>query len=262
MRARSVRTAILIACLILGRGAYASDARVGAQGVTVYVNKVVTAPQGDVSLGSLVRPSGPLSAVAQEALARSVTVLRSGVQLIPAAAYQEWIEHVFGTDAIIVGSRTVLIPKGSPAEGEPYLLDRLADYLVAQKLVGDGPVEMTFTQGSLAGTPPQDGSPSFQVTRSSRGVEVAFLLVGAGGGSVSGRVALPAVDPSAAAQAGVSSGTPVRVVFHKGPITVEVPGKALAAASAGDNVDVSITESRKTFNGRVIDAKVVQVDLP
>ena len=140
------------------------------------------------------RPSGPLSAAAQEALARSVTVLGTGVQLIPAAAYQEWIEQAFGTDAIIVGSRTVLIPKGTSAEAEPYLLDRLADYLVAQKLVGDGKVEMTFTQGSLAGAPPRDGAPSFQVTKSSRGVEVAFLLVGAGGGSVSGRVALPVVD--------------------------------------------------------------------
>ena len=126
--------------------------------------------------------------------------------------------------------------------------------------MGDVPLDMTFAEGSLAGAPPQDGSPSFRVTKSTRGVEVFFLLVGAGGGSVTGRVTLPVVD--AGAQGGVSSGTPARVVFHKGPITVEVPGRALGAGSAGDNVNVSITETRKTFSGRVIDGKVVQVDLP
>jgi len=228
----------------------------------VYVNRTVTAPQGDVSLGMLVRPSGPVSSATQEALGRSVTVLGSGVQIIPAPAYHDWIERAFGPDAIIVGSRTVLIPKGTSAEGESYLLDRLADYLAAQRLVGDGPVEMMFVQGSLVGAPPQDGTPSFQVTRSSRGVEVAFSLAGAGGGVVNGRASLPAPDPSAVGQGGVSSGTAVHVVFHKGPITVEVPGKALGAALAGDTVNVSIAESQKTFAGRVIDGKVVQVDLP
>ena len=82
MRARTARIAILVAIVALGGGVYASDGR-GAQGVTVYLNKVVTAPQGDVSLGALVRQSGPVSAAAQEALAGSVTVLGSGVQVIP-----------------------------------------------------------------------------------------------------------------------------------------------------------------------------------
>jgi ribosomal 50S subunit-recycling heat shock protein len=193
-------------------------------------------------------------------LSRSVTVLGNAVQFVPASLYQEWIETAFGPDAIIVGFRTILIPKGTSAEGEPYLLDRLADYLVAQKLVNDGRVEMNFTQGSLTGTPPQDGTPSYQVMKSARGVEVSFVLTGSNGSSVSGRVTLPTSDV-ASAKSGVKSGSQVRVVFHKGPITVEVPGKTLAAASVGENVGVFIAESQRTFTGRVIDGKAVQVDL-
>jgi flagella basal body P-ring formation protein FlgA len=52
------------------------------------------------------------------------------------------------------------------------------------------------------------------------------------------------------------------VVFRKGPITVEVPGKTLGASSVGDVVNVSIAESQKTFTGRVTDERAVQVDLP
>jgi hypothetical protein len=262
MRAGTVRIAILLTGIFLAAIAHAQGAPAAAKSITVYVDRVVAAPQGDVSLGTLVRTSGPLSPVEQEALARSVTVLGNAVQFIPASRYQEWIETAFGPDAIIVGTRTLLIPKGTSAETEPYLLDRLADYLVAQKLVNDGMVEMTFTQASLMGAPPQDGTPAIQVMKTGRGVEVSFLLTGSGGGSVSGRVSLPPVDSAGSTKAGLKSSTPVRVVFRKGPITVEVPGKTLGASSVEGTVNVSIAESHKTFAGRVTGERAVQVDLP
>jgi len=257
-----IRAAILLTAILFAAGLHAQGAQVGEKGATLYVNRVVAAPQGAVSLGTLVRSLGPLSAAEQEAMSRSVTVLGDAVQFVPASLYQEWIETAFGPDAIIVGSRSILIPKGTPAEGQSYLLDRLADYLVAQKLANDGRVEMTFTQRTLVGAPPQDGTPSYQVMRSARGVEVSFLLTGSNGGSVSGRVVLPAVDAAASAQTSVKSSSQVRVLFRKGPITVEVPGKVLGAASLGDSVKVSIAESQKTFTGRVMEGKAVQVDLP
>jgi len=262
MKPGTLRTMILLAALLSAACLHAQGAQPGAKGTAVYVNRVVAAPQGAVSLGMLVRSSGPLSPAEQEALSRSVTVLGDAVQFVPASSYQEWIESAFGPDAIIVGSRTILIPKGTSAEGEPYLLDRLADYLVAQKLVNDARVEMTYTQVSLSGAPPQDGAPSYQVMKSARGVEVSFLLTGSSGGSVSGRVTLPTVDAVPGAPAGVKSSSPVRVVFRKGPITVEVPGRTLGSASLGESVNVSIAESQKTFMGRVIEGKAVQVDLP
>ena len=52
------------------------------------------------------------------------------------------------------------------------------------------------------------------------------------------------------------------MVFRKGPITVEMPGKALASAAVGESVSVYIADSQKTFTGRVTDGKAVQVDLP
>ncbi len=109
---------ILLAAVLLTAGLHAQGARGGGTDATLYVNRVVAAPQGAVSLGTLVRASGPLSGAEQEALSRSVTVLGDTVQFVPAAAYQEWIEAAFGPDAIIVGSRTILIPKGTSAEGQ------------------------------------------------------------------------------------------------------------------------------------------------
>jgi hypothetical protein len=257
-----IRAAILLAALFLATGLNGQEARAAARGATLYVNRVVAAPQGDVSLGTLVRSPGPLSAAEQEALSRTVAVLGNAVQFVPSSVYQGWIEAAFGPDAIIVGSRTILVPKGTAAESQAYLLDRLGDYLVAQKLVSNGIVEMAFAQGILTGAPPQDGTPAYQVRKSVRAVEVSFLLTGSAGGSFSGKVTLPPVDDGAVAQAVVKPGSQVRVVFRRGPITVEVPGRTLGAASPGDDVKVSVTESHKTFTGRMLEGKAVNVDLP
>ena len=259
---RGFRAAVLLPGLLLGTALGAQGTLAGAPGATLYVNRVVVAARGDVGLGTLVRTTGPLSPGAQEAMARSVTVLGETVQYVPISLYSEQLETAFGDDAIIVGSRTIIIPKGTSAEGESYLLDRLGDFLAAQGLVTDGKVEISFTQASLKGAPPQDGTPSCQVLKTSRGVEVSFLLIGSGGNAVSGRVMLPSAPAGTDYQRGVKSSAPVRVVFRKGPITVEMPGKALASASVGENVSVFVADSQKTFTGRVIEGKAVQVDLP
>ena len=268
-RTGSLRAAFLLPCLFLGMalGAQGTPREAGgapgdALGVTLYVNRVIVAAKGDVGLGMLVRTAGSIAPRAQEGLARSVTVLGDSVQYLPVGLYMPQLEAAFGADAIIVGSRTILVPKGTSAEAESYLLDRLGDFLAAQGLVDDGKVELAFTQTSLKGSPPQDGMPSCQVVRTARGVEVSFLLTGSNGDAVSGRVTLPALQGGPDPQRGVKSNTQVRVVFRKGPITVEMPGKAIASASLGETVGVLLAEGQKTFIGRVIEGKAVQVDLP
>jgi hypothetical protein len=234
----------------------------GAQGATLYVNRVVVAMQGDVGLGAIIRSSGTLSLEQRESLARSVTVLGPFVQYLPMSSYANQLESAFGENAIIVGSKTVLIPKGTPAEEVPYLLDRLGDFLAAQGLAKDGTVEVSLTISSLKGTAPQDGTPLFQVLKTSGGIEISFVLTGASGNAVSGHVKLASGLAGADTQKSVKVNSPVQVNFHKGPITVEMPGKALSTASVGDNINVFVAEDQKTFTGRVISAKEVQVDLP
>jgi len=55
---------------------------------------------------------------------------------------------------------------------------------------------------------------------------------------------------------------PVRVVFHKGPITIEMQGKAQGQAAVGDMVNVMVTDSQKSFTGRLRAGKAVDVELP
>jgi hypothetical protein len=247
---------VLVAGLLLGAGA-------GSTGTTLYVNRVVLAEPGNVTLAALVRTSAPLSAAAQQAMSSSVTVLGDTVQYLPVSQYAPQLEAAFGTDAIIVGSWSLVVPRGTSAEAEPYLLDRLTDFLVAQNLLGDNRAELSFMLGNLSGPAPRDGSPAFQVTKTPRGTEVSFQLSGSGGSSVTGRVALPAAASSPdAAAAALKANSAVRVLFRKGPITVEMPGRLTAGAAIGQAVTVLVSDSQKTFTGRVLDGKVVQVDLP
>lgn len=254
MRPAARLLAVAAAALLLGAGG-------GYQGTTLYVNRVVVASPGDVSLGALVRSSSALSAEALEAMSRSATVLRDSIQYLPVSQYQPLLDSAFGADAILVGSWSLIVPRGTSAEGQGYLLDRLADYLISQNLLADARVDISFSIAGLKGTAPQDGTPSFQVVRTARGVDVHFSLSAADGSSVTGRATLPpAAGPDTAE--GVRQNAPVRVVFRKGPLTVEMPGKALASASVGDTVKVFVADSQKTFTGRLAQGKAVQVDLP
>ena len=85
-------------------------------------------------------------------------------------------------------------------------------------------------------------------------------MVGAAGSSVTGKISLAAAatDPGS----DVKPGTVVKVIFHKGPITIEMPGKAMGSASTGESVSVYVADSQKSFMGTVVDGKAVKVDLP
>lgn len=234
-----------------------------AQGATLYVNRLVVAPAGDLSIGDLINASGDMPAEAREALARSVAVISDKPVYIPLSVYISQLDAVFGSNAIIVGSRSLVIPKGTPVEGEAYVLDRLIDFLQGQGLLGEAKAEIALAQNAVKGTPPQDGTPSFQVQKSAKGtVEVSFSLAGSGGGSVTGRAVLMSAAGGSDAGAGVKSGSPVQVLFRKGPITIEMPGKALASAQMGESVSVYVSESQMSFTGQVREGKAVEVDLP
>jgi hypothetical protein len=258
MGAALIRAATMPVLLI-----FLAAASADGQGVTVYVNRIVTAGPGDIRLGDLVSASGALPVNAAETLSRSVAVLADKALCVPAAQYAGLLEDTFGSDAIIVGSRTLILPRGMLPEGEDFIMDRLADFLDAQGLLGEGNVELALVQNQVRGTMPREGLPIFQLTRTTKGTcEVAFSLSGAGGSSVSGRVSLPAAVAPAASDDGVKAGISVRVFFHKGPVTIEMPGKTLSSARVGDQVSVSMADSQKRFSGTLMEGKAVGVDLP
>jgi len=252
---------LIFSLLLLGLALFISGTA-EAQGTTLYVNRLVTADTGDIALGNLVQAAGGIPSEAREALARSVAVVGDKVLLIPASLYREQLESVFGRDSIIVGSRTIVVPRGMLPEEETYLLTLLADYLFTQGLAGAACTALSLTQYQLKGSFPTDGNPLFQAAKAPNGsVEVSYALTGSGGGSVSGRVSFSAPAGDSGSTDGVRSGTPVKVIFHKGPITIEIPGKAAATAAVGGRVEVYVADSRRSFVGRVVDAKAVEVEL-
>jgi len=54
----------------------------------------------------------------------------------------------------------------------------------------------------------------------------------------------------------------LNVIFRKGPVTIEMPGKALASARIGERVSVFIAESQRNFAGRLLEGKAVDIELP
>jgi hypothetical protein len=258
--------AVLALLLAAASTAAEGGSQAVAQGAIVYVHRTVMAGPGDVRLGDIVRAGTPRTPAATETLARSVAVIADRILYLPASLSTGLIEQAFGSDCIIVGARTLVIPRDAVPDAEAYVLDRLADFLDAQGLVPEGKVEITLAQNLVRGEVPRQGAPVFQVVPGARGAtEVTFSLSSASGGSVSGRVSLPAASaPGGAATAAerISAGTGVEVTFHKGPVTIEMPGRALAAARVGERVPVSVAESQKRFTGTLREGKAVDVDLP
>jgi hypothetical protein len=252
------RAPLRLAALALGGFllTVALSAKVSADGVTVYVNRSVVAGPGDLSLGDLVHASGGLSSAQKEALAKSVAIVSDRMLFIPVSAYLSQLDALFGADVIIVGSRSLVIPKGLVPDAETSLLDRLADALQTQGLFPIGITEIALIQNSPRASIPQDGAPTLQIQTTMKGTtEAAFSLSG-----TAGKVSFVSIRNDAGSS--VRQGAPVQVLFHKGLITIEMPGKALAAAQAGEMVSVFVTDSQKTFTGQVVDGKAVNVDLP
>ncbi len=250
---RAIRALTVLALLLVSMAAF-------AQGATLYVTRVLVAERGDVKLGDIVRPSGGVAAAARETLSRSIGTLADKPLYMPVASYLADLESAFGQDAIIVGSRTLIVPKGTTLEQESYALDRLVDFLQSKGLLSDSAQELPLTQNVMKGAAMVDGTPIFQAQKSRGQTDVSFSLTGADGSSVTGRVTLAAA--SADATAGVTPGSTVTVLFHKGPITIQMPGKAMGSASMGDSVSVYVADSQKSFMGTLADGKAVNVDLP
>jgi hypothetical protein len=236
-------------------------ATVFGQGTTVYILRTVTAGPGDIRVGDILRTTAAPLPSATEALARSLAPVGDKILYVPSSLSTGLIAEAYGSDSIIVGSGTLVLPRGVLPEGEDYLMDRLGDFLCGQGLVGDGIAEITVLQNLVRRSLPRQGIPTFQVMRTSKGAcEITFTLGAGEGGSVSGRVSLPAGD--AVKDQRIGAGTSVNVIFRRGLVTIEMPGKALAMARVGERVSVSIAESRKSFSGRLLDGKAVEVELP
>jgi hypothetical protein len=255
MRHPRASTGLLLLALLL------TAALADAQGLALYVSRVVVAAPGDLKLGDLVRTSLDVPTRGREALARSIAALGDRPMYIPVAIYLSDLEAAFGSDAIIVGSRTLVVPKGTPMEQETYTLDRLVDFLQAQGMLADDRQELILSQNSVVGAALIEGTPTFQVHKAGRDqTEVTFLLAGAAGSSVTGRISLAALGGGSAID--VKPGSMVKVIFHKGPITIEMPGKAMGSASTGDSISVYVADSQKSFTGMLSAGKAVNVELP
>ncbi len=251
-----------LALLFLGLLLVAMAQAAAARGVTVYIQRVFVADPGDIRLGDLVQPSGEAPASAGETLAQDVASVSSHLLYIPSSSYMERVEDAFGRDAIFVGSRSLVVPRGAVPDNEIPLLDRLVDFLGDSGVLGNDVAEIDVRSIQLIGTLPLSSAPSFQLVRSSRGSVEASFSATSDGGKVSGRIVLALKGDTRAAAADIRTSDPVRVIFHKGPITIEMQGKALGGAAVGQTVNVVVSDSQKSFAGRLLAGKAVDVELP
>jgi hypothetical protein len=235
---------------------------VEARGVTVYVQRVYVTDPGDVRLGDLVKPSGgdaPVSA--GEILAQDVASVSNSILFIPSSAYIDRVADAFGRDSIFVGSRSLVIPRGLVSDDEISLLDRCVDFLVDSSVLGNDMTDIEVSSVQVNGTLPQNGVLTFQIVRSSpESVEATFSAGPLTQGS--GRVILAMKANRQTAALSVHASDAVRVIFHKGPITIEMLGRTLTAAALGQTVNVLVTDSQKSFMGKLLAGKTVDVELP
>jgi hypothetical protein len=235
---------------------------VGAHGVTVYIQRVLVAQQGNIRLGDLVQPFGDTPASARETLALAVASVSSHLLYMPSQSYMDRVEDAFGRDSIFVGSRSLVIPAGAVPDNEIPLLDRLIDFLADTGVLGNEVADIEVRSIQLVGTPPQTSIPLFQLVKPSRdSLEISFSDSGSGG-DASGKIILALKGDPRAAAADIRASDPVRVIFHKGPITIEMKGRALDAAAVGETVSVLLTDSQKSFSGKLLVGKAVDVELP
>jgi len=249
-----MRRALLLLLLFT---AAASEAR----SVTLYVQRVVVADPGPLKLGDLVQPVGDSPLAAGETMALAVATVSDRLLYIPSRTYSDSLEAGFGQDSIIVGSRSLVVPRGAFPPEEMPILDKLLDFLADQGILGSGRADMEVRLNQVPGTISRDSNPVFQLIRSSRGIVEVSVAAGTGAGVVSGKVVL-VVSGAGTGAPDVKSSDPVHVVFHKGSITIEMDGRALSAAAIGDSLKVQVPESQKSFVGRLSPGKAVNVDLP
>lgn len=234
-----------------------------SRGTVLYVNRTAVVEPGVVRLRDLVRATGEVSAAASGTLESAVATVSGALLVVPARLYSGLLEKAFGADSILVGSRTLVVPRGLLADDGVRLFGDLADFLWRQGVLGEERAELEVAQ-TLAGSLPAGAVPFFKLTRSA---------AVSGAREVTCSVSLSASEPpigavrvrvraAATTAAGVGASDRVQVLFRKGPITVEMEGKALASAGLGESVAVRVPESLRSFSGRVIGNKAVEVELP
>lgn len=234
-----------------------------AAGATLYVARTVVADPGALCVRDVVQVQGAPPAAALALLDRTIATVGDLPLSVPASLYAGLVEEALGTDCILVGSRTLVVPRGRLDEGPAGLLARLADFLAQEGILGDGRAELQAVQPLPALAPA--AALAFGAGRPVKGpagTEVACTITSAATGEVLATVTLRVRTTSATAGEGVRAGDPVQVRFRKGPLTIEVQGKALASAGFGDTVAVYIPDSLRRFSGRVMGTKAVDVELP
>ena len=233
-----------------------------ARGVTVYIQRVLVTDPGHIRLGDLVHPSGAVPASAGEALAQDLATISKAILSIPSRFYMDRVEDVFGRDSIFVGSRSLVIPCGAVPEDQVPLLGRFVDFLDDSGVLGNDLLDIEVRSLQVSGTLPASAAPVFRLVRSSSGSVEAEFTAGGDTGPASGRIVLAMKRDPLSTSADVRASDPVRVVFHKGPITIEMPGKALGQAMVGQPVNVLVTDNQRSFTGKLLTGKAVDVELP
>jgi hypothetical protein len=262
MRRPTVRASLVLLLFLAGYHAAA---------VTLYVKRVVVVEKGALVIGDLLQKSGEIPPALARILSRRIGAITENPVVIPAGTYRAWCEEGLEEGLILVGKRTLVVPKGAAAEQEMSLLDSLVDFLESQGGMGEGMIELETPRIYGAPRDGKTGDPIFRVMRMERKeglfsgpAEIGFIIPVSSGGSRTGRMVFGIRQDfrSGAAVAGVKAYEPVAVFFHKGSITIRMEGKALAEATEGGRVSVFVPESRKRFSGIVMADKAVSVEIP
>jgi hypothetical protein len=256
MRASRAPLAIALALA----GVIASPA---ARSAALYVNRTAVVEPGEVKLCDLVRTTGEVSAAASETLQSAVATVSGALLVVPARLYSRLLERAFGADSILVGSRTLVVPRGLLADDGVRLFGDLAEFLWQQGMLGEERAELEVVQ-TLDGSFPSGAAPFFKLTRSAAisGAREITCSVSTSASALPVGSVRVRVRAAVATTPGVRASDRVQVLFRKGLVTVEMEGKALASAVFGESVSVRVPESLRSFSGLVIGNKAVEVELP
>ncbi len=245
-----------------------------ASAVTLYARRIVSVERGPLTVGTLVQASsGELADGLREALDRVVCDVAEEILYIPSEAYRSFFKDGSG-DVILVGKRTLVVPKGSAGDQAASLLDKLVDQMEAKGLFGAGKTGIRIVQMTGLSQDSAVEKPSFKAIRvdtktglASGNAEFSYSGEDAGARTAAGRILLKIrldVEEqvnAASGFSGVKANEAVSVLFRKGSIVIEMNGKTVSAAREGERVTVFVPESKKNFSGVVLPDKAVSVEI-
>jgi hypothetical protein len=156
-----------------------------------------------------------------------------------------------------------VLRRDSTAGGTAAFFDRMVDFLVQKGILADQRSELRFAQRQLTTSLPDGATPVFQILKNAHGaIELVYTNGGRTGESASGTIVLSIIGADLMDRGGVGVSDLVQVRFRKGPIEIEVQGRALSPAAVGERVSVYIADSMKSFAGTVAGRKAVEVEIP